>query len=162
MKAQKVYDLLNELSIKFEIVEHEPAFTVEEMEKVLPADMDAQVCKNLFLRDQKGKKHYLVVMAKEKAFNLRKFEESQRFKKMSFASEKRLQKYLDVPSGSVSPFGLINDTDAHVVVYVDSDLKKCDKIGVHPNVNNATVTLSTDDLAKYFDSLKNTVKWVNL
>ncbi|GCD13228.1 prolyl-tRNA synthetase associated domain-containing protein [Clostridium tagluense] len=162
MKAEQVYSLLNELSIHFEIFQHEAAFTVEEMEKVLPADMDAQVCKNLFLRDQKGKQHYLIVMAKEKAFDLRKFEESQGFKKMSFASEKRLLKYLDVTSGSVSPFGLMSDTDAHVIVYVDSALKHCKTVGLHPSANNVTITLSTGDLKKYLDSLENDVKWVKL
>ena len=76
MKSEKVYQLLNNLSIPFEIIEHEAALTVEEMEKALP-EMDAQVCKNLFLRDQKGKQHYLIVMGKEKPFNLKEFEEKQ-------------------------------------------------------------------------------------
>jgi len=161
MKAQKVYDLLNELSIPFEIIEHEAALTVEEMEGVLP-EMDAQVCKNLFLRDQKGKQHYLVVMAKEKPFNLKQFEEKQGLGKMSFASEKRLMKYLDVPSGSVSPFGLINDDNDHVILYIDTDLKSAGKVGVHPNVNNATITFSSSDLEKYLKSLDNDIYWVEL
>ncbi len=161
MKAQKVYDLLNKLSIPFEIIEHEAALTVEEMESVLP-EMDAQVCKNLFLRDQKGKQHYLVVMAKEKPFNLKQFEEKQGLGKMSFASEKRLMKYLDVPSGSVSPFGLINDDNDHVILYIDTDLKSAGKVGVHPNVNNATITFSSSDLEKYLKSLDNDIYWVEL
>jgi len=161
MKADKVYQLLNDLSIPYEIIEHKAALTVEEMEQVLP-EMDAQVCKNLFLRDQKGKQHYLVVMGKEKPFNLKKFEASQGLDKMSFASEKRLLKYLDVPSGSVSPFGLINDTAAHVIVYVDTALKKCEKVGVHPNVNNAIVTFDSSNLEKYFKSLDHDVYWVKM
>jgi len=161
MKADKVYQLLNELSIPFEMIEHEPAFTVEEMEKVLP-EIDAQVCKNLFLRDQKGKQHYLVVMAKEKPFDLKSFGEKQGLGKLSFASEKRLLQYLDVPSGSVSPFGLINDTQAHVIVYIDNDLKSYEKVGVHPNVNNATITLELADLEKYLHSIDNDVYWVTL
>lgn len=161
MKSEKVYQLLNNLSIPFEIIEHEAALTVEEMEKALP-EMDAQVCKNLFLRDQKGKQHYLIVMGKEKPFNLKEFEEKQGLGKMSFASEKRLLKYLDVPSGSVSPFGLINDESAHVIVYIDSALKTCEKIGVHPNVNNATITFSASDFDKFLNSLDHDVYWVDL
>lgn len=161
LKAQKVYDLLNELSVEFEILEHKPAFTVQQMDEVLP-DTNAQVCKNLFLRDQKGKQHYLVVMPKDKTFNLKKFEESQGFKKMSFGSEKRLLKYLQVPSGSVSPFGLINDEENHVILYLDNDLKKCDFIGVHPNVNNITITFNLEGFNIYLDYLKNPIKWVNL
>lgn len=161
MKAQKVYDLLKELSIPFEIIEHAAALTVEEMENALP-DMDAQVCKNLFLRDQKGKQHYLVVMAKEKPFNLKEFGDKQGLGKLSFASEKRLLKYLDVPSGSVSPFGLINDENAHVVLYIDNALKTCEEVGVHPNVNNATITFKSTDLEKFLKSLDHDVHWVNL
>lgn len=161
MKAQKVYDRLNSLSIPFEIIEHEAALTVDEMEKVLP-EMDAQVCKNLFLRDQKGKQHYLVVMPKEKPFNLKAFEASQGLGKMSFASEKRLLKYLDVPSGSVSPMGLINDEAGHVIVYMDASLKQYNEIGVHPNVNTATITFSSKDLEKFLDALDNDVYWVDL
>jgi Ala-tRNA(Pro) deacylase len=161
MKAQKVYDVLNNLSISFEIIEHEAALTVEEMESVLP-EMDAQVCKNLFLRDQKGKQHYLVVMPKEKPFNLKDFEANQGLGKMSFASEKRLLKYLDVPSGSVSPLGLINDESGHVIVYMDASLKTMDQIGVHPNINTATVTFSAKDLEKFLNTLSNDVYWVEL
>ncbi|MCR1899962.1 prolyl-tRNA synthetase associated domain-containing protein [Irregularibacter muris] len=161
MAAEKVYEKLKELSIPFEIIEHEAALTVEEMEKVLP-EMDAQVCKNLFLRNQKGNQHYLVVMAKEKPFNLKEFEQKQGLGKLSFASEKRLLKYLGVPSGSVSPFGLINDSTNHVIVYIDQDLKQCDKVGVHPNINSATITFKASDLEKYIKSLDNEVYWVKM
>lgn len=161
MQAEKVYQKLKNLSIPFEIIEHEAALTVEEMEEVLP-EMDAQVCKNLFLRNQKGKQHYLVVMAKEKPFNLKQFEENQGLGKLSFASEKRLLKYLGIPSGSVSPFGLINDSDSHVIVYIDQDLKQCKEIGVHPNINSATITLSASDFEKYIQSLDHEVYWVEM
>ena|SRR5690554_6846928 len=161
MESQKVYQRLEELSIPFEIIEHEAALTVEEMEKVLPKT-DAQVCKNLFLRNQKGNQHYLVVMGKEKAFHLKEFEESQGLGKLSFASEKRLLKYLGVPSGSVSPFGLLNDVDHHVIVYLDQDLRQCERIGVHPNINSATITFKSSDLEKYIQSLENQVHWVKI
>lgn len=161
MKKEKVYETLETLGIPYEIIPHEPAYTVEDMEKVLPM-IDAQVCKNLFLRDQKGKQHYLVIMAKEKPFQMKTFETAQNLGKLSFASEERLMKYLDVPSGSVSPFGLINDADAHVIVYVDKALKACGKVGVHPNVNDITITLSVEDLEKFLASLSNTVNWVEI
>ena len=161
MNKEKVYTVLNDLSIPFEIIPHEPAYTVEDMEKVLPL-IDAQVCKNLFLRDQKGKQHYLVIMPKEKPFNMKSFEAAQNLGKLSFASEERLMKYLAVPSGSVSPFGLINDTTGHVIVYVDQDLKSCEKVGVHPNTNDITVTLALTDLDKFLKSLPHTIYWTTL
>ena len=161
MGAEKVYEVLNDLSIPFEIIEHEAALTVEDMENFLP-DTDAQICKNLFLRDQKGKKHYLIIMAKEKPFNLADFVKKQGLGKMSFASEKRLLKYLGVESGSVSPFGLINDSESQVIVYVDEALKEAEKIGVHPNINTATTVISEPDFEKFMGSLDNKVNWVKL
>ena len=161
MEAEKVYQYLKDLSIPYEVIEHEAALTVEDMENFLP-DTDAQICKNLFLRNQKGSQHYLVVMAKEKPFNLKQFEASNGLGKMSFASEGRLEKYLGIKSGSVSPFGLINDTEGHVILYIDQELKQCDELGVHPNVNTATVTFKASDMDKYLASLKNKVHWIKI
>ncbi|MGO1819027.1 MAG: prolyl-tRNA synthetase associated domain-containing protein [Senegalia sp. (in: firmicutes)] len=161
MQAEKVYQKLKDLSIPFEVIEHAPALTVEEMEAALP-ETDAQVCKNLFLRDQKGKQHYIVVMGKENAFNLKDFQTKQGLGKLSFASEKRLVKYLGVESGSVSPFGLINDSNDHVIAYIDKDLKQSERVGVHPNTNTATVTFTSSDFEKYIKSLDNDVYWIEI
>ncbi len=161
MNADKVYDVLKQLSIAYETLQHEAVFTVEEMKKALP-NIDGHGCKNLFLRDQKGKQHFLVVMPEDKPFNLGLFSEKQGLQKMSFASEQRLMKYLGVTPGSVSPFGLINDDNAHVIVYVDAELGRCDKVCFHPNDNTATVIISSSDLKKYFDSLDNDISWIEL
>ena len=161
MEAEKVYQKLKDLSLPYELIEHEPVLTVEEMEAALP-ETDAQICKNLFLRDQKGKQHFLVVMGKEKTFNLKDFQTKQGLGKLSFGSERRLKKYLGVPSGSVSPFGLLNDENGHVIVYMDKAIKESEKIGVHPNSNDATVILNISDFEKYLDSLDNDVYWIEV
>lgn len=60
----EVYALLNDKGIPYEAVEHEAVFTMEEMER---AGIDAHgcICKNLFLRDAKGRQHYLVTVPDE-------------------------------------------------------------------------------------------------
>ena len=63
--------------------------------------------------------------------------------KLSFASPERLMTHLGVKPGSVSPAGLINDRDHHVRVYLDRDLKNAARISFHPNVNTATLTVSS-------------------
>ena len=161
MKAEKVYNTLNDLSIPFDTYHHAPVFTVEEMQQALP-DLDAQGCKNLFLRDQKGKTQFLVVMPDDKPFDMKTFAEGQGLGKLSFASEKRLLKYLDLTPGSVSPFGLINDTDIHVQVYVDADLERVEKVSFHPNDNTASIVLSSNDFKRFMDSLEHTVQWIEL
>jgi len=161
MKAEKVYHVLNALSIHYETLQHIAVFTVEEMKKAVP-DLDAQGCKNLFLRDNKGKQHFLVVMPEDKPFNLKSFGDTHAIGKLSFASEKRLIKYLDLTPGSVSPFGLINDAENHVIVFVDSDLIKADKVSFHPNDNTASVVLASSDFKLFMDSLDNLVNWVHI
>ena len=58
-QKQRVYDALDKLGIKYEVVEHEPVHTMEDMDRLgLPEK--GTLCKNLFLRDSKGKRHFLV------------------------------------------------------------------------------------------------------
>lgn len=58
-QKQRVYDALNKLGIKYEVVEHEPVHTMEDMDRLgLPEK--GTLCKNLFLRDAKGKRHFLI------------------------------------------------------------------------------------------------------
>ena len=49
--------------------------------------------------------------------------------------------------GSVTPFGLLNDTAHDVHWYLDAEFAG-HKIGVHPNDNTATVWMQTDDLVR--------------
>jgi len=161
MNAQKVYDKLSELSISFETYNHEAVFTVEEMKAALP-NLDSQGCKNLFLRDQKGKKHFLVVMPEDKPFNVKDFSDRQDLGKLSFASEKRLLKYLGVAPGSVSPFGIINDVEQHVIVYIDKDLENSDSVCFHPNDNTASIVLSVENFKAYLDSMANKKQWIKI
>ena len=60
-----------------------------------------------------------------------------------------LEKYLGVKQGSVTPFGLMNDTDHAVEFFIDKDLSKCKSMGIHPLENTATVFLSFKDLDKF-------------
>ena len=72
---------------------------------------------------------------------------------LSFASEERLEKYLGLKQGSVSPFGLMNDTDHAVEFFIDKNLSKCKSLGIHPLENTATVFLSFKDLDKFLWNL---------
>ena len=72
---------------------------------------------------------------------------------LSFASEERLEKYLKLKQGSVTPFGLINDTDHAVEFFIDRSLSKCKSLGIHPCDNTATVFLSYKDLDKFLWNL---------
>ena len=137
---QEVYKLLESNGIAFEKLEHEAVYTMEDMEKEGNVGKGT-VCKNLFLRDAKGKNHYLVTVPDEKRVDMKMLAGQIGSTKLSFASAERLEKYLGVEQGCVSPFGVLNDESRSVVVVFDEDLKSDKAVGIHPNDNTATVWL---------------------
>ena len=141
---QEIKTFLEEKKITFTWVEHKAVYTIEEMEELGLESMD-EIAKNLFLRDQKGKRHFLVVVKGEKQVNLKELGEKLGTR-LSFASEERLEKYMGLKKGSVTPLGVLNDETCAVEVFFDEDFFKMEKIGVHPNENTASVYLSPDDL----------------
>ena len=155
-----IYKILEEIGIAYEKYEHPAVFTVEEAEKY--ARGDGAHSKNLFLRNKKGNKHYLVVSETSKKINLKELELKLQKKNISFASPERLKVYLGLTPGAVSPFGLINDKNKEVQVIVDNDLLKSPKQGFHPNTNTATLVISTDDFKKFLNWTQNNVSYMNL
>jgi len=146
----KVYEVLKSLSIDFEYHEHPPGPTVEEALKYWK-DIDSVHCKNIFFRNHKGNRHYLVIMEHSRELVIRDLEQRLKQGKLTFASPKRLKKYLNLEPGSVSVFGLIHDEESHVYVFIDESLKKAGKLSFHPNLNTASLVISNEDLIKFLD-----------
>ncbi len=151
-----VYSRLNELGITYEHMEHEPVYTMEDMDR-LGITSKGTVCKNLFLRDAKGKVHYLVTVPEEKLVNMKDLAAQIGSTKLSFASSERLQKYLCVEQGCVSPFGVLNDESKSVIVVFDRDLQGNDAVGVHPNDNSASVWLAFSELRRVIEEHGNEI-----
>jgi Ala-tRNA(Pro) deacylase len=143
-----VFDKLDELKIKYSVIEHPPVYTIEEMDTLGIFD-GVNICKNLFVRNDKGDKHYLIVVCKSKQANLKEISAKIPESRLSFASEERLQKYFRLKKGEVTPLGIINDEEHSVIIILDNDLDCKKPLGVHPNDNTATVVLSFYDLIKY-------------
>ena len=156
-----VLERLASLGIAYERFEHPPVPTVEEAEKHW-AGIDAAHCKNLFLRNQKGNRHYLVIIAHTKRADLRAVANQIGDGKLSFASPERLMTHLGVTPGSVSPAGLINDREHQVRVFLDRDLKNATRVSFHPNVNTATLTVSFADFQRFLDATGNRVQYVTV
>ena len=151
---------LTALGVAWERHEHPPVPTVDEAQRYW-AGIDATHCKNLFLRNQKGDRHYLVVLEHLKKADLRAVADQIGDGKLSFASPERLMKYLGLEPGSVSPFGLINDRDHVVRVVIDRDLKAADRLSFHPNINTVTVVVSAPDFARFLEDAGNRVQYVS-
>ena len=156
----KALEKLKELKIHYEIFEHPPLNTIEIAQQYWK-DIDATHCKNLFFRNHKGNKHFLCIIKDTTPFNLKPLEKQLKQGKLSFGSEKRLEKYLGVKPGSVSPFGLINDTEHHVHLFIDQQLKQSDKVSYHPNDNTASVVISFADLIRFIETMGNSYEYID-
>src|SRR5512135_1143236 len=156
-----VFAALQRLKIPYVRHEHPPVFTVEEAEEHW-AGIEATHCKNLFLRNQKGDRHYLVILLASKRADLRAVADQIGDGKLSFASPERLMTHLGLTPGSVSPFGLINDRAHAVRVVIDSDLKAAERVAFHPNVNTVTLTLARADFDRFLEACGNIVRYARI
>lgn len=157
----KLYQLLDELHIAYEYIEHPPAPTIE-IAKQYWAGHDAQHCKNLFFRNHKGNRHYLVILNCDRDMTIHDIEKQLHQGKLSFASEARMDKYLGVKPGSVTPFGLINDTEHHVTVFLDQTLQQAEKLSFHPCINTASLIIKREDLIKFLEYCGNEYLWMEV
>lgn len=159
--ALRVYAVLDDLGIAHERHEHPPVFTVEEAVQHW-AGIDATHCKNLFLRNKKGTRHYLVVAEHRKPVDLRRVADLVGDDRLSFGSPERLMKHLGLTPGSVSPFGLLNDPGRSVQVLLDVNLKHSVRVAFHPNINTATVVLSLADFERFLAWCGHVVRFLEL
>ena len=159
MDEQKVYEILRDLDIPYTKHEHPPVYTVEEAEQHWENITGAH-CKNLFLRNKKGKNHYLVIATSEKRIDLKALTSHLGEDRLSFASPERMKRYLGLEPGAVSPFGLINDRENEVVVLIDRDLKDASSVNFHPNVNTATVGITFADFEKFLAHCGNSIRFI--
>ncbi len=147
---EEVTALLDERGVAYERVDHEAVFTIEGMD-ALQLPFAEEVVKNLFLRDDKKRNYYLVVMVEDKPANIKGLRAALEARPLRFASEEDLAKHLGLRAGAVSPFGALNDPEGIVQVVFDEDLRGYAGLGVHPNDNTATLHVPLDALLALFD-----------
>lgn len=157
----RLYELLRRLDIRFEYIEHPEAPTIA-IAKQYWAGHDARHCKNLFFRNHKGNQHYLVLLDCDAEMDIHAIEHRLHQGKLSFASPERLMRYLGVKPGSVTPFGLINDVEHHVIVFVDANLRTAERLSFHPCVNTASLIIGRDDFVRFLDRSGNSWQWLEV
>jgi Ala-tRNA(Pro) deacylase len=143
-----VYALLDSLGIRYERHDHAPVFTCEEADASVPNSAAVQT-KNLFLRDKRGRRHFLLVTSCEKAVDIKKFAEQVGADHLSFGSAERMMRYLGVTPGSVTVLGLMNDADHGVELFVDADVWRTPEWRCHPLINSITLILSREDIERF-------------
>ena len=160
-KRAEVISYLNDRSISYDLYEHPPVPTVEE---ALPywKNIDSAHCKNLFFRNHKGNRHYLVILEHRRQLNIKDLEQKLKQGKISFASPKRMERYLGLSAGSVSAFGIINDHENHIHLFIDEALQSATRISFHPNENNATLVISFASFLRFLESSGNSYEFIAL
>ena len=160
-RIKKVLDYLTSNNIEYSWYTHDEAPTIEIARTQWRAD-GSKHCKNLFFRNHKGNRHYLVVLDCERDLHIHDLEQRLHQGKLTFASPRRMAQYLGLCPGSVSPFGLINDSENHVHLFIDENLKKEESLSFHPNDNRATVVISQPEFMRYLSIVGNSYEFIEL
>src|SRR5215210_2090961 len=156
-----VFDALDRLGITYEAYDHPAVFTSEDAGKHWTV-LGGTPVKNLFLRNKKGDREYLVILGIHKRADLKQLVRIIGDDRFSFGSADRLLHTLGLTPGSVSPFGLTHENSRAVQVVLDADLRGAERLIFHPNINTASVTISFADLETFLASTGNAVRFVTL
>ena len=148
----KVVEKLKELGIPFELVEHEPAFTTEQAD-VFIEGIEGVRTKTMFLTNRKKTQYYLLVMDDKKRLDMDDFKVQVGADRIRMASLDSLAEKMNLPAGTVSPFGLLNNEEKDIQVYFDKEIINEERMSFHPNTNEKTIFVSTKDLFKFLQDL---------
>lgn len=181
-RIEKVHTFLKDNDIEYVNHVHPPLPTIE-LALEYWKDIDSTHCKNLFFRNHKGNRHYLVVFECHKELSIHTLEKSLRQGKLSFASQERMERCLGLLPGSVSPFGLINDmslTDEdgsakegvnakelfenghRVKLFLDRDLQSAERLSFHPCDNTASTVISNEGFIRFLELWGGEYEWIDV
>ena len=147
-----IYSLLDLLAIPYQRFDHPPVFTCEEASKLLP-DLPAAKTKNLFLRDPKSERLFLVVSPEEHRVDLKALAAMLAVKRLSFGSPRTAR-------CGARPHPRLGDPARHgarqgkaVELVVDEAIWQAEQVQCHPLVNTATLIIRLDDVRRLLTHL---------
>ena len=165
ISSDAILSLLDNWKISYTRTDHEPLRTVEDSKKVqnqfLSSENGGGHIKNLYLRDNK-KQNVLLVTEQDRQIDLKNVHLKLAVGRLSFGSPERLMENLGVRPGAVTPLSMIVGVQMEVRLFIDSDLKNCEQIYVHPLVNDRTLGMTIEGLQKFFYKIKVQPTWVDL
>ena len=149
---QQVANRLQELGIPFDVVEHPPAFTTEQADSYIEG-IEGVRTKSMFLTNKKKTQYYLLIMDDQKSLDMDLFKDLFSANRIRMASADSLFEKMQLPPGTVSPFGLLNNPERDIQVYFDKDIVSEDTMTFHPNTNEKTIFVATQDIFKFLTHL---------
>jgi len=152
MIEQKVYNTLDKMNIEYELITHAAVFTVEEADECIK-DQKGVRTKTLFLCNKKSEKFALLIVDGKNRLNIKELAIKLNMKGLKFASADNLKKKLNLTPGSVSLFGLLNNQEKDVLVYIDKSIELEKSISFHPNINTKTIFIRISDMYRFLEEL---------
>ena len=149
---QQVANRLQELGIPFDVVEHPPAFTTEQADSYIEG-IEGVRTKSMFLTNKKKTQYYLLIMDDQKSLDMDLFKDLVSANRIRMASADSLFEKMQLPPGTVSPFGLLNNPERDIQVYFDKDIVSEDTMTFHPNTNEKTIFVAIQDIFKFLTHL---------
>ena len=158
---QQVANTLQELGITFDVGEHPPVFTTEQADSYIEG-MEGVRTKSMFLTNKKKTQYYLLIMDDKKRLDMDDFKVQVGANRIRMASLDSLAEKMNLPAGTVSPFGLLNNEEKDIHVYFDKDIVSEDVMTFHPNTNEKTIFIKSKDLFRFLESIGFTYEVVTL
>ena len=156
-----IYEFLDANNVSYERHDHQAVFTVEES-KILSPELNGASTKNLFLRDKKGIRHFLVTVLEDKKIDLKALSYVLDSSRLSFASPERLKKHLGIEPGSVSLLALVKDSENNVEVFIDKEIWEDEAILCHPLVNTSTLVVPHKDMKSFLEKTGHGVRLIEV
>lgn len=148
-KEMAVYDLLEELQIPYNRIDHDVTASIEDCHTVETL-LGITICKNLFLCNSQKTDFYLLMMPGDKKFKTKELSAQIQSSRLSFAPEEYMEEFLNITPGSVSIMGLMNDREHRVKLLIDEDVILEEYIGCHPCINTSSLKIKTKDIIEKF------------
>lgn len=158
---EKVMLTLNDLDITYDIISHPPALTTEEADFFIQG-MEGVRTKTMFLTNKKKTSFYLLIMDDKKRLDMDSFKDIVQANRIKMSSSDTLFEKMSLPPGVVSPFGLLNNKDKDIQIFMDEAIKDEEIMTFHPNTNERTIFIKTTDLLRFLESIGYKVKFINL
>lgn len=157
---EEVYKYLDNLNISYQVVNHPKAYCTMDADKYIEGYEGVRT-KTMFLYNKNKTNFYLIVMDENKRIDFKKLEEELQEKKLKFSSDEVLFEKLKLEKGVVSIFGLLNNKD-NIVVLFDEDIINDLPLTFHPNENDATIFINSEDVIKFLNTLNVSYKIITI
>lgn len=158
----EVKELMADLTIPYEIVEHPASHSTAESDAYIEGHPGSR-SKTLVLANKKSNHFYMVIMDDDKNLDMETLAEKIGVNRLHLVSEGRLADLMGLTPGIVSFFGLAGTSYDNFEIYFDQAMLDRNEImTLHPNDNTKTIFFAMADCFKILDAFGYPYQIINL